>query len=555
MRRAILSIGCCAALLASEAQTAPATYWVQFTDKTHTPYSTDHPEDFLSARAIERRQRQHIPIDAQDLPIDPAYISALLAAGQFELINRHKWFNAVTIRSTDTLALDTIAHLPFVLHMRCSGGRAQRMTRTKFAREEDLSFEKTYSDTYGASFRQISMMNGHLLHELGGARGEGMLIGVLDSGFEHADHLDGFSELRARNGIVLTRDLVEPGHNVYDAHWHGRSVLSCMAGRLPGRMLGTAPMADYVLLRTENADSEFLVEEDNWTSGAELADSIGCDVLNTSLGYTRFDDTLMDHTYADLNGTTTRISIAAGIASRKGMIPVNSAGNSGEDDWHYISAPADALDILAVGAVNDERQVAPFSSRGPSSDGRVKPDVCAVGWGAIGLGIDGLRADPLNGTSFSSPITCGLVACLWQLHPEKTAHEVMDAVRRSASHFIAPTDSTGYGIPDFWRAHLLLGGRDLTHLSGPQLLDVHPMPFSDHLDLEFYSGDATSLDLELIDGMGRALWSSSTPLEPRIYTQLRIEAPSLRDLANGSYVLHASLSGRSEMTRLVIKAP
>ena len=196
-------------------------------------------------------------------------------------------------------------------------------------------------------------------------------------------------------------------------------------------MLGTAPNADYVLLRTENADSEFIVEEDNWVSGAEIADSIGCDVLNTSLGYTEFDDTAQNHTYADLDGQTARISIAAGIASRKGMIPVNSAGNSGEDDWHYIGAPADAFDILAVGAVNNERMVAPFSSRGPSADGRVKPDVCAVGWGAIGLGIDGLRPDPLNGTSFSSPITCGLVACLWQLHRDKSAHEVMDAVRQA----------------------------------------------------------------------------------------------------------------------------
>ena len=538
------------------AQTAPAIYWVQFTDKSQTPFSIAQPEEFLSARSIARREKQNIAIDQLDLPVDPAYVGALLAAGQFELLNRSKWFNAVTIRSMDRPALDTIAQLPFVHAVRavCDGTFHPPIIMDKFPITERQMETATYDATYGSSFRQISMMNGHLLHELGNARGEGMLIGILDAGFADADSLDAFADVRARDGVVYTRDFVQPGADVYNAYWHGRSVFSVMAGHLLGKLLGTAPNADYVLLRTENAVTEYLVEEDNWVSGAEVADSIGCDVINTSLGYTVFDDSTLDHTYADMDGHTTRISIAEGIASRKGMIPVNSAGNQGSSAWHYISAPADAIDILTVGAVGTHREVAPFSSRGPSADGRVKPDVSAVGWGAIGLGIDGHDVQPINGTSFSSPMVCGLTACLWQLHPEKSAHDIMDAVRRSASNFSDPNDSIGYGIPDYWRAHLLLGGKDLTNLTGAQFIDVHPMPFSDHFDIELYTGEATSLTLELFDALGRSVWNTTTTVEPNIYAQLRVERPSLFNLGNGSYVLQASLAGHAEMTRKVIKA-
>ncbi len=556
MLRTLLTIGCCAALLGAGAQTAPATYWVQFTDKAHTPYSVQHPEAFLSQRALDRRAHQHIAIDELDLPVDPSYIAALLQAGQFELLNTHKWFNAVTVRTMDTLALDTLDHLPFVLQLRgTSSGRRTRNFNDKFAAELNEEERSSYEDTYGLAYRQVSMMNGHLLHELGNARGEGMLIGVLDSGFENADELPGFSELRARNGIIATRDFVQAGGDVFAAHWHGRSVLSCMAGHLEGSLLGTAPKADYVLLRTEDADSEYPIEEDNWVSGAEFADSIGCDVLNTSLGYSRFDDSSMDHSFADMDGMTTRISIAAGIAARKGMAVVNSAGNNGQDDWHYIAAPADAIDILSVGAVNDDREVAPFSSRGPSADGRVKPDVCAVGWGAIGLGVDGQRAEPINGTSFSSPITAGLVACLWQLHQDRTSHEIMDAVRRSASTYSAPSDSLGFGIPDFWRAHLLLQGQDLTHLISPSFLGLYPMPFTDVLDVALFTGEADRVNLELYDTQGRSVWRTIAPVEPGIYTHLRIGADAWHDLENGCFVLRASLDGRAELVEQVIKAP
>lgn len=532
------------------AQTAPATYWVQFTDKAHTPYSLEAPEAFLSPRALERRAHDQVPFDSLDLPVDPAYITALLAAGDIELLNRSKWFNAVTIGSTDTLALDTLLGLPFVrdVKMLCDG-----RPRPSRALDKLEGLEKDYADTYGSALRQVSMMNGHLLHAVGGARGQGMLIGILDAGFDRADVLPAFAAVRARQGIVLARDLAHPGGNVYGESAHGRSVLAVLAGDLEGRLLGTAPLADYVLVRTEDANSEYLVEEDNWVSGAELCDSLGCDVLSTSLGYTVFDDSTQDHTYADLDGLTTRISIAAGIAARKGMLPVNSAGNSGEASWHYIGAPADAFGILVVGAVDDDRRLAGFSSRGPTADGRIKPDVCAVGRGTVGLNDSGQDIARINGTSFSAPLVAGLTACLWQLHRDRSNAAIIDAVRRSASQADRPDNDLGYGIPDFWRAHLLLGGRDLTGLRTEDVLDVMPMPFGDFFDVELFAGGSARMDLDLYDALGRSIWSSSTPLEPHTYARVRVQDGILSRLRAGAYVLDVHV-GASRLTRRVVKA-
>ncbi|MBP8823496.1 MAG: S8 family peptidase [Flavobacteriales bacterium] len=547
---ALVTAGVLCAGTTLQAQTAPATYWVQFTNKDNTPFSLHQPEAFLSPRALERRTWQGISIDSLDLPVDPAYIGQLLGAGNIELLNVSKWMNAVTIRTTDTLALDSLGLLPFVQVVRLTMDGRPRPSHhaAKFP-----SPKGTYAQDYGTSFRQVQMMNGHLLHQVGQAEGQGMLIGVLDSGFEDADILPGLVTLRARGGIVHTRDLVAPGGNVYAEHYHGRSVLSVMAGEVDGKLRGTAPGANYVLVRTEDANSEYLVEEDNWVSGAELCDSIGCDVLNTSLGYTTFDDSTQNHTYADLNGLTSRMTLAADIASRKGMVVVNSAGNSGTQPWHYIGAPADAFDILAVGAVDTARHVANFSSRGPSADGRVKPDVAAMGLHTIGLDGGGWNVGPISGTSFSGPLVAGLSACLWQLHPDRSAHEVMAAIRQSASQHANPDNDLGHGIPDFWRAHLLLGGRDLTGLSQPTAMHVMPVPFTDFLDVELFAGSAATMTVEMHDLLGRVVWATTTALEPQVYARVRIRNDLLGRLNAGAYLLAVQV-GDSRITRRVVKA-
>ena len=528
----------------AHAQTAPDTWWVRFTDKDATPYSLDAPEAFLSERAIQRRQAQGIALDGTDLPVDPAYIDAVLSTGEVSLRNRSTWFNAITIRTADEAALQAIASLPFVAEVRAAAKPIP-------TRRDSLKLEVVRGGgprggdaPYGASFMQIAMMNGHLLHDMD-ARGEGMLIGVLDSGFGAVDVMEGFSDLRDRGGVFYVRDMVEPGGNVYAEHDHGRYVLSCMAAVLEGQLVGTAPMADYVLVRTEDVGSEFLVEEDNWVSGAELCDSLGVDILNTSLGYTTFDWEEQDHTYADMDGATTRISIAGGMASAKGMIPVTSAGNKGETEWFHISTPADAIDILAVGAVDPNGLPAAFSSHGPSVDGRVKPDVAAMGFGTVVIDQEGSGIINGNGTSFSAPLVAGLVACLWQLHPERSATEVMDAVRQSASHHDAPESQLGYGIPDFLVAHQLLTSTGIQG-NNAAAMAVFPVPFSEGFSLKLPSfGLQQEARISLYDAMGRLAWTGTLPLHqgvaqagdgrlaaltPGIYV-LRVEdMPQLRPL-------------------------
>lgn len=528
-------------LVTTSAQSPPTTYLIRFNNKSGTPFAPDAPEAFLSPRAIDRRAVQGISVDSTDLPVDPVYITTVLAQGDVQLVNRSKWFNAITVRTSDTVALAAIGELPFVtqvvLTRRLHGPAPDA---GKFTRPMDARGGRGGGDAdYGPSFNQLALMNGQVLHELD-ARGQGMLIGVLDSGFDGVDSLPAFAELRDRGGITLTRDMVEHDGDVYADHWHGRSVLSCMAGIIQGQLIGSAPDADYVLLRSEDAGTENLVEEDNWIAAAELADSIGCDVINTSLGYTVFDDSLLNHAYADMNGTTTRISIAAGMAAQKGMIPVCSAGNSGETAWYHIGAPADAIDILAVGAVNSDGQSAAFSSRGPSADGRVKPDVCAVGEGAIGLRLEGDSIAAINGTSFAAPILAGMVACLWQLHPDRSAHDIMFAVRSSAHLWSDPNDSLGYGIPDFQQAH-----DHLTLTSGiPGTPDHHgiiayPLPFVDHLTVMVPEGDGNRAALH--DPMGRIVWSAPVSGTGPV----TLSDAALRTLAPGAYILR--VRGHSSM--------
>ncbi len=520
-------------------QTSPDTYWIQFTDKDGTPYSLDQPEAFLSPRAIQRRLVQGIALDELDLPVDPAYVQAVLALGEVQLQHKSKWFNAITIRTSDPDIMQAVSELPFVQQV-----RQTRSTVTQGDVPDKFPLTPSERDLqYGPSLIQVSMMNVHLLHEL--SLGEGMLIGVLDSGFEGVDINPVFGPLRDRDGIVHVRDMVQPGGNVYAEHWHGRSVLSCMAGIFPDHLIGTAPGADYVLVRTEAVGSEYIVEEDNWVAGAELCDSLGCDILNTSLGYTRFDDPSQDHAYADLDGLTTRISIASGIASSKGMIPVSSAGNSGENDWYYISAPADAHDILAVGAVGAEAQPAPFSSHGPSADGRVKPDVSAMGWGTIGLNVAGDYIDGINGTSFAAPLVAGAVACLWKLHPERTAADIMQAVRASASHYSAPGDQLGFGIPDFMAAHDLLLLSIGVDEESDQALLPYPLPFQDRLQIR--TSMTGLLHVSLVDIAGRtALARRSLHVQ-----QGTITLQDLGSLADGPYLLVLENGGQREAMRVV----
>ena len=418
-------------------------YRISLKDKAATDYSLQKPEMYLSKKSIERRKRQGLEIDSTDLPVCKKYVDAIRKKGVHVLVTG-KWDNFVTVSCNDSMLIAEIAGLPFVR----STERVWRGVAKRASERDSLINKPLRTDSlYGPAITQIKMSHADRLHEAG-FKGQGMTIAVIDAGFHNVDKIEAMKNIN----ILGTRDFVNPEADIYAESSHGMSVLSCMAMNQPNVMIGTAPEASYWLLRSEDEYLENLVEQDYWAAAIEFADSVGVDLVNTSLGYYSFDDPTKNYRYRDLNGHYALMSREAAKAADKGIVVVCSAGNSGSGSWKKITPPGDAENVITVGAVNKYGVLAPFSSVGNTADGRVKPDVVAVGLGSDVMGTDG-NLRHANGTSFSSPIMCGMVACLWQACPELTAKEIIELVRRSGDRAVFPDNIYGYGIPDLWKAY------------------------------------------------------------------------------------------------------
>ena len=418
-------------------------YRISLKDKAATDYSLQKPEMYLSKKSIERRKRQGLEIDSTDLPVCKKYVDAIRKKGVHVLVTG-KWDNFVTVSCNDSMLIAEIAGLPFVR----STERVWRGVAKRASERDSLINKPLRTDSlYGPAITQIKMSHADRLHEAG-FKGQGMTIAVIDAGFHNVDKIEAMKNIN----ILGTRDFVNPEADIYAESSHGMSVLSCMAMNQPNVMIGTAPEASYWLLRSEDEYSENLVEQDYWAAAIEFADSVGVDLVNTSLGYYSFDDPTKNYRYRDLNGHYALMSREAAKAADKGIVVVCSAGNSGSGSWKKITPPGGAENVITVGAVNKYGVLAPFSSVGNTADGRVKPDVVAVGLGSDVMGTDG-NLRHANGTSFSSPIMCGMVACLWQACPELTAKEIIELVRRSGDRAVFPDNIYGYGIPDLWKAY------------------------------------------------------------------------------------------------------
>ena len=418
-------------------------YRISLKDKAATDYSLQKPEMYLSKKSIERRKRQGLEIDSTDLPVCKKYVDAIRKKG-VHVLGPGKWDNFVTVSCNDSMLIAEIAGLPFVR----STERVWRGVAKRASERDSLINKPLRTDSlYGPAITQIKMSHADRLHEAG-FKGQGMTIAVIDAGFHNVDKIEAMKNIN----ILGTRDFVNPEADIYAESSHGMSVLSCMAMNQPNVMIGTAPEASYWLLRSEDEYSENLVEQDYWAAAIEFADSVGVDLVNTSIGYYSFDDPTKNYRYRDLNGHYALMSREAAKAADKGIVVVCSAGNSGSGLWKKITPPGDAENVITVGAVNKYGVLAPFSSVGNTADGRVKPDVVAVGLGSDVMGTDG-NLRHANGTSFSSPIMCGMVACLWQACPELTAKEIIELVRWSGDRAVFPDNIYGYGIPDLWKAY------------------------------------------------------------------------------------------------------
>ena len=528
-------------------QIAPNKYYVQFTDKNDSPYSIGNPSEYLSQRAIDRRTQQGIPIDEKDLPVNPAYIEGVAGTGAI-ILNPTKWLNGVTIYTDNPAVIDAIAQLPYVSSISKSSANLPQGNITSAVPYKSFFANEVYNAEpalrlkdgyavgefdYGASFNQIQMLHGDALHQMG-YRGEGKVIAVLDAGYINANILSVFDSLWLNGQILGTRDFVEGGESSFDEHPHGSMVLSCMGGNTPGQLIGTAPKASYWLLRSEDGGSEYIIEEYNWVSAAEFADSVGADIINSSLGYTEFNDPLQNHTYSDLNGDTAPATIGADIAASRGILVVNSLGNEGSSSWYYLSVPSDGDSVMGIGAVNAGGQYAGFSSHGPSFDGRVKPDVAAQGAscyivepysGAFTYG---------SGTSFSSPILAGMAACLWRANPGQTNMQIADAIRQSGSQYLDPDDLLGYGIPNFVEANNILtviDGLDSRDLN----LAVYPNPFSNEIRISMVSTKGQGSGIVTLSEMtGKIVISENIDFE---IGSSQIVIPNLGNLHPGIYLI------------------
>lgn len=428
-------------------------YRLYLTDKKASPYSLNHPGRYLSRRSIERRKRQQLPIDSTDLPVNPRYMHQI-EQKDVSIIGQSRWQNTVLVRLKDSTRIHQLEQLAFVASTKLVWIAPDSVTPTAQKTPYRDDFEERDSIGglyYGKNDSQIRLLQGHRLHQIG-LSGKDMMIAIIDGGFKNVNRIPAFQLI----DICGYQDFVSPASpNIFAETDHGTKVLSTMAINTPYFYIGTAPKASYWLLRSEDQQTEQEVEEDYWTMAAEFADSVGCDLINSSLGYHEYDHPWMSHQLRHLDGHTAFVSRSASLLASKGIILVNSAGNSGMSPWKKIGVPSDADNILTVGAItaDEPRHIAPFSSVGPSQDGRIKPDVVAIGAPAFLVNGRGVMIEDM-GTSFSAPTVCGLAACLWEGLPEKSAIEIINLIRQNSDNYDHPDNIYGYGIPDFWRAYM-----------------------------------------------------------------------------------------------------
>ena len=439
-------------------------YVVQLKHKGASTHTLSDPSPYLSQRAIDRRIRYNIALDSTDLPVPASYISQIKNIPGVTILNVSRWLNAIAIQTTDANAIVAINALPFVQGTSPVAAREVRGAANKFPGDgqplinSSARAEQATSDyfNYGAgSLAEIQLHNGEFLHNIG-LRGQGMQLAMLDVGYFNYTSLKSFDSVNTNGQVLSTWDFVSGNASVVEDGAHGMQCFSIISANIPGLFIGKAPKASFHLFRTEDASSEYPIEEFNWACGAERADSTGSDIISSSLGYGYgFTAPVPDYPYSDLNGDITMSARAADLAAKKGLMVFNAAGNSGTDYWHMITTPADGDSVVAVGSVNTSGIVASNSSYGPSADGRIKPDVASVGVNAM-IQLQNNTIGTGSGTSFACPNMAGLGTCLWQGFPEYNNMRIIRAIKEAGSIYTSPNDRIGYGIPDMKKAFSLL---------------------------------------------------------------------------------------------------
>lgn len=533
----------------------PGYYLAYLTDKDGLTITVSEAAKYLSPIALEKKYKRGIKLDEKDIPVSIKYLQAIENTGA-EIIKTSKWLNVVEVKIDDVRTYNEIASLSFVKQLSWFYNPDYHNTRSN---NDKWQLKENTQDTaktvvneldYGYSFNQIRMLKLDDLHVYG-FQGQDMTIGIFDAGFANADNMYCFQEVFDEGRVLDTYNIVGNNDTVFSYHSHGTSVWSSIAGYINNdsiRYKGTAPKANFYLFRTEYAPTETPQELMNWVIAAELADSLGVDIINSSLGYSTFDDENDDFSYADMNGDSTLITIAADIAAAKGILVVSSAGNSGNDAWQYITAPADADSILTVGAVDSVGIYANFSSKGPTYDGRIKPDVVAQGKEALLCRSDnGVYAS--NGTSFSSPIIAGAVACLWGAFPHKTNMEIIQAVKASSSIYTSPDTLRGYGIPNFSLAYQLLGGECLERFDENLTIQNNQNLFSDSYSLHYFTQATKNFQVVVSDLQGKILYYEE--VNDSAYSYYTLPESVTQNMIPGLYIVRIKSASMDKQIKIL----
>ena len=517
-------------------------YWIPFTDKAGNGFSIAAPEEFLTNRAIQRRLTQNIPIKSEDLPVSRVYVDSLRNLG-FTILGTSKWFNAAIVESNDSLLIRLLENISFVksfnyqipLRLSTSSNINNYFDKGALAQLPNQSH-------YGFANKQISILNGKPLHDLG-YRGNNMIIAIIDAGFYQADTIPAFDSLWLNNRIITWHDFGKPPYpDFFLGDSHGMSVLSTMGANLPGEFIGTSPDASFILLRSEVVAYESLIEEAWWLLAAEFADSCGADIINSSLGYSTFDDSTQNYSIDNMDGKTALCTLAAEKAFSKGIIVVVSAGNEGNKEWRKISAPSDGENILSIGAIDTFNNHAAFSSYGPSADKRIKPDIMAVGLRTTLTTSEGFTGSG-NGTSFSAPQIAGMVACLWQALPGKTNLELIDAIRRSSSQYYSPDSIYGYGVPDFFNAFNRLSS--LPEYENDLL--VIPNPTTGIFEIQLINPDEPVIKIYIYNAMGKNVAVINNPEIRSGYVRVY----ELEKFEQGIYFINVKTADKNFMAKII----
>jgi len=528
--------------------------WVFLKDKPNASTFLASPLTMLSQRALDRRTRQNIALDTKDAPIEATYYNQIKNATGITVLAKSKWLNAIQVQGTQTNINNLKTTFTFINRIEFANRSLnakgvslikpiQKTKKNKFA-------ETTTTFNYGNAANQIEMLKGDFLHEKG-FTGTGMYIAVIDNGFPNVNTLNAFKRVRDNNQILGGYDFLKRSNDFYVKEYngstlinsHGTKVFSTIAGYIHNQFVGTAPDAFYYLFRTEDPVNEAPLEQTLWVEAAEKADSLGVDVINTSLGYTTFDNSNYNYTYADMNGKTTFISRGAEIGVSRGMIIVVSAGNEGNKVWKYINAPADVSTVFTVGAVNITKVIAPFSSYGPTSENNIKPDVLAQGESATI--IDEVFDIPKtgNGTSYSSPIMAGVVACFWQAFPNLTNLQIMQKIRESADRYNNPNlqSQYGYGVPDFQKAYTVLAVDQVDFLKD---LAVFPNPLTNSFTLQIDGQKLENTQIQIFNVIGKKVFEKSNLISKTI---------DVSELNSGIYILKITNGNQQKTIKLIKK--